>query len=81
MSVLTQTGAFRAWWSLVIVLVVAVFIAGSSVFYTNREQRQSDQRWCALLASLDQPQAPATTERGRVIQAQIHELRVDLGCV
>ena len=90
-GVLTPTGAFRAWWSLLMVLVAAVLVAGSGVFYTNHVQRQeqqrqeqtrreADRRWCALMASLDQPQEPATTERGRVIQKQIHQLRRDLGC-
>lgn len=44
------------------------------------QQHRNDLRWCQLLASLDQP-APASTERGRLIQAQIHQLRTDLGCV
>lgn len=78
--VLTTTGAFRAWWSLVIVLVVAVLIAGAGVFYTNHVQRQSDRRWCDLLESLDQPNSPPTTARGAEIQRQIHELRRELRC-
>ena len=78
--VLTSTGAFRAWWSLVVVLLVAVLIAVGGVVYTNHAQRRSDQRWCALLSSLDQPDAPPTTDRGARIQEQIHELRRDLRC-
>lgn len=78
--VLTSTGAFRAWWSIAMVLLVAVLVAGGSVLYTNHQQRRSDQRWCDLLSSLDQPQAPPTTDRGARIQQQIHELRRDLRC-
>lgn len=89
--VLTRTGAFRAWWSLVIVTVSALMVAGACVLYTGHVQRQSDlrqdherreddRRWCALLAKLDQPGQPATTERGRAIQRDIHQLRLDLGC-
>ena len=77
---LTPTGALRAWWAIFMVLVTAILVAGAAVLYTNRAQRESDQRWCALLASLDQPETPATTERGRQIQIQIHQLRRDLGC-
>jgi hypothetical protein len=78
--VLTATGAFRAWWSIAMVLAVAVLIAIGGVLYTNHAQRRSDQRWCDLLSSLDQPQAPPTTDRGARIQQQIHELRQELRC-
>lgn len=78
--VLTQTGAIRARWAVLMVLATAVVIAGASIIYTNHAQRESDHRWCALLASLDQPDVPATTERGRQVQKQIHDLRRDLGC-
>lgn len=80
MNLLTQTGAFRAWWSLLMVLVVAVAIAVAGVVYTGHAQRQADRRWCALLATLDQPGAPPTTDRGREIQRQVHDLHDDLGC-
>lgn len=46
-----------------------------------RAAREADHRWCALLNSLDQPEVPTTTDRGRAVQVQIHGLRVDLGCV
>lgn len=51
-------------------------------FEQRQEQarREADLRWCALMAKLDQPEQPATTERGRAIQQQIHQLRLDLGC-
>lgn len=80
MRFFTATGAFRAWWSLVVVLAAAVCVAAGSIVYTNHTQREADRRWCELLASLDQPGQPPTTERGRQIQEQIHELRDDLGC-
>lgn len=77
---MTPTGALRAWWSLFIVLVTAALIAVAGIVYTTHVQRQSDRRWCSLLESLDQPDVPATTERGRRVQEQIHVLRRDLGC-
>lgn len=43
-------------------------------------RREAERRWCPLLATLDQPGVPATTERGRVVQTQIHQLRVSTGC-
>lgn len=92
MGVLTPTGAVRAWWSVLMVVVSAVGIAAGGVAYTNRVQRQADerqqearrvadQRWCDLLATLDQPSPAPTTERGQELQRQVRQLRVDLGCV
>lgn len=83
MSLLTSTGALRAWWAVLMVLIAAIAVAGIGIVYTNRVQHESDQRWCALLATIDQPQPgapPPNTERGRQIQQQIHALRRELGC-
>lgn len=62
------------------VLLAAVLLAGAGIAYTGYVQRQSDQRWCDLLATLDQPGRPPTTERGQEIQREIHDLRTELGC-
>jgi hypothetical protein len=78
--VLTASGALRVGWSLVMVVVTAVCVAGACIVYTNHVQQRSDQRWCDLLASLDQPGQPPTTERGRQIQEQLHELRSEMRC-
>ena len=72
--------ATRWMYALLAAFVVAAAMMFTNLYYTAYEQRKSDQRWCALLASLDQPQVPATTERGRQVQQQIHQLRHDLGC-
>jgi hypothetical protein len=68
-------------------VLLAMFLAvGASVGYTAHAQRGSNQRWCDLLVSLDQPvPAPAPgaaplTARAKVINQQIHQLRVELGC-
>jgi hypothetical protein len=65
------------------ILLTGVLLVGAVVanaVYTRHLQQQADRRWCALLSSLDSPQAPATTERGLVLQVQMHKLRNDLGC-
>lgn len=80
MSMLTPTGAIRAWWAIAMVLITAVVLVAVNVTYTAHAQRDADRRWCSLLASLDQPDVPATTQRGRQVQQQIHQLRHDLGC-
>ena len=81
-------------YALAVTFVVGVLFVASlvgSVAYTRYVQQQSDRRqaeerhrqdvrWCPLLATLDQPGVPATTERGRVVQEQIHQLRIETGC-
>jgi hypothetical protein len=74
-----------------VILVGAVVLGFANAAYTNYVQHQSEQRfrravemsqqrWCDLLNSLDHPEVPSTTDRGRQIQKQIHELRLGLGC-
>jgi hypothetical protein len=72
----------RGYALLMVVASVAALLAVvvSNAVYTRHLQQQADLRWCALLTSLDSPQAPATTERGLVVQRQMHKLRTDLGC-
>lgn len=67
----------------VMLVVSTVLIVGTvvvNVAYTRHVQAQSDRRWCDLMDSLDQPSVPATSERGRRVQQQIHRLRLELGC-
>jgi hypothetical protein len=73
----------RRGYALAAILVTAlalVAVVAVNVGYTRHVQQQADHRWCDLLTSLDQPQTPATTERGLVIQRKIHRLRTDLEC-
>lgn len=72
---LTSTGAFRAWWSLVIVLVVAVLIALGNVAYTNHVQRQADQRHAEQQAQEERAQQEARRQGLRAVCAWL-ELRV-----
>jgi hypothetical protein len=89
--VLTPTGAIRASWAVLMVLLSSVLVAAACIVYTGHvarqtEQRQdrarmeADQRWCPLLDALDQPRVPPETERGRQIQREIHRLRTQTGC-
>lgn len=68
------------WWSVFLALLTTVAVSVAGVLYTTYAQHQADLRWCELLATLDQPQQPPTTERGRLVQEQIHRLREQLGC-
>lgn len=63
------------------VSVVAVVLGG--IWYTGYNQRQSDHRWCELLAIItDGPAPPAgpAGERARVVNAALVQLRKELGC-
>jgi hypothetical protein len=73
----------RRWYALVMILasVAALLsVVVVSVAYTRHVQQQADHRWCSLLGTLDSPSVPTTTDRGRVVQQQIHTLRVQLEC-
>lgn len=68
-------------WSMVILLLTAVVITFANMAYTSHVQRVADQRWCNLLANLDQPQmTQPTTPRAQAIQQQIRQLRADMRC-
>lgn len=84
----------RLWYALLVSFLACVVVAGSSVGYAgwvNAESQkraaaarvESDRRWCSLLTALDEtyqgPPSP-TTELGRKVAAEIHELRVAFGC-
>lgn len=71
----TDSGALRARYDALILLVTTILLAAGGYGYTRHVQRESDQRWCALVSTLDQ--------RGYDdprLQQQIHELRMRLGC-
>lgn len=61
-----------------VVALLSVVIANAT--YTRHLQQQADRRWCSLLTTLDNPSIPTTTDRGRIVQQQIHTLRVQLEC-
>lgn len=63
------------------VLIVAVLLCLLSIGYTAYVQRQADQRWCPLLALVDQPnRPPAQTPEAAQGRVTLHKLRHDLGC-
>lgn len=65
----------------VAVIALSMIMTGSvSIIYVGWAQEKSDKRWCELLNGIDQPNVPATTERARNAQKQIHKLRVEFGC-
>jgi hypothetical protein len=88
------TPAVRFGYAVVVAFFACLCIALAGVLYTNHVQKQadrrstaeraeSDRRWCALLVELDdayrQPPGP-TTETGRKVAVEIHQLREAFGC-
>lgn len=84
----------RTWYAIALAFVACLVVAGSAVAYagvvqrqaerrTEAERAESDRRWCSLLTELDNayriPPGP-TTEVGRKVAAEIHELRISFGC-
>lgn len=70
----------RRLYAVLAIIIAMTALTGVNLYYTAHEQRVADQRWCDLLDSMDQPGAPPTTDRGRLIQVKIHKLRRGLGC-
>lgn len=80
MRFFTATGAFRAWWSVAMVLVAAALIAAAGFFYTNHVRREADHRWCALLALQARPNPPPSTDRGWAQVEEYRKLHKQFGC-
>lgn len=80
MSVLTTTGALRARWSVLMVLITAVLVSGASIVYTGYLQRENNRKWCDVMTTLDKQNTPATTPQAVDFRRKIHTLRINLGC-
>jgi hypothetical protein len=83
----------RLWYALLISFIACVVVALASVFYASNvqqqserrwreQQRQSDQRWCALLVQLTSTQGktPPATQSGREFYIELTRLRDQFGC-
>ena len=74
------------WYSLVVVLVAAVAVAATSIVVSvqlaKHSARTSEQKWCAIVRTLDDAWSsrPALTPLGRQVAAAMAKLRRDLGC-
>jgi hypothetical protein len=79
-SLITPTGALRARWSVLMVLVTAVLISGASILYTGYQQRENNRKWCDVMTTLDRQNTPATTPQSVDFRRKIHKLTIGLGC-
>lgn len=70
------------WYSLVAMLVSVVVLSGAGMYYTNRETRESERKWCEFITVLDDAwsSTPPQSALGRSVAASLHRLRADFGC-
>lgn len=85
LRVITPTGAFNAWATVVMLIVGFGLALGLTIGYVAHNRHRDDQRWCALLGTLltPQPSTPPQTPqeaRGREITRQIEQLYAEFGC-
>lgn len=68
---------------LVVALLSGALTGAVALVLGQRQQAESDRRWCALLVTLDgaygTPPGP-TTEVGRKVAEEVHRLRTGFGC-
>ena len=79
--------AVKAWWAIAVVVVCVVSLAIVGVLYTNRVARESEQKWCGIVVTLDDsysvprpPNAPPLTPAGERIIKEMRRLRTDFHC-
>lgn len=69
-------------YALAVVFVSVIVVAAMSIWYANHVAEESNRNWCDLVTTLDAayqanpPQSPI----GRQLAADMHNLRVRLGC-
>jgi hypothetical protein len=84
---MTSTGALRARWSVLMVMVTAIVISVINTGYTRVAQQESNQKWCALLILIDVPvpkpppgTPPDVVARQKAAASELHRIRVEFGC-
>jgi len=88
--VLTPTGAFRAWATLLVVTVGFGLALGLTIAYVSRVDRDAEARnvqrsreICGLIRLIDdrnQRMTPSTDPDTTAFRAELHRYRVALGC-
>lgn len=73
----------RQGWHLLVMSFLAAFLAAAgSMLYSNRVARDSERKWCGVVATLDEAYkvTPPRTPAGQKIAQDIRQLRADFGC-
>jgi hypothetical protein len=69
------------WYVLVVCFLSSIVMGIIAVVIAAQGVRHSEQKMCRVLITLEQPNEPATTERGEKIAAALNRLRHDYRCV
>ncbi len=74
--------AVPVWYALVAILVSMLAMAGAAVLIADRAARESEQRWCGLITTMDRAyrEEPPATDLGRQLARDIAELRREFRC-
>lgn len=70
----------RPIWALVVLATCMLMVSGAGIVYTNWTQHRSDQRWCRLMAKIDQPPRPEMSAQQKDAVAELHRLHLSLDC-
>lgn len=71
--------------AVVVLFLLAVIVAGFSLFWTSHQVKAEQGKWCGLVVTLDQadaaaPKKPAAGTFTAALVGEIHGLRKGLGC-
>jgi hypothetical protein len=71
----------RLLWAVVVSYVAVFAMVFVGIWYVNHEIINSNQKWCELLVTLDNP-IPPDKDSPRSVDAatKFHRLRINLGC-
>jgi hypothetical protein len=77
---LVRPGSGR--WSALMFVASILLLVVLGYVYTHHVQRQSEQKWCALIVTMTDAynSQPPQTELGQRIAADMAKLRRELGC-
>ena len=72
----------RGLYAVLLGLALTVVLFVTTIWYANHEARVSQRAWCSLISTLDDTyhQQPPTTPTGQQVAAEVHALRLQLGC-
>ena len=70
------------WYVLAVILVSALSVGMASIFYANHVARESERKWCSVVATIDSSYraTPPTTPTGKKLAADMAALRRELHC-
>lgn len=79
--------AAKVWWSIAVSIICTVALVIAGVLYTNKVARDSEQKWCGIVTTLNDsytaprpPNAPPLTATGQRLMEEMGRLRREFNC-